>query len=169
MAKCGDTTCTPPTVTLRTLDSPGVWAGVPPRHRADGFPVISYTDWTNRYLRLAKCGDAFCSSVALKTLDSAGNTVQDTSIAIGADGFPVISYSDWTNRYLRLAKCGDASCSPASVTLRTLDSTGAVGEYTSIAIGADGFPVVSYYDYTNGDLKVAKCANVQCLNNWWRR
>jgi hypothetical protein len=61
------------------------------------------------------------------------------------------------------------SLAPRTNTIRTLDSTGGVGEYTSIAIGADGFPVISYYDITNADLKVAKCANAQCLNNWWRR
>ena len=67
----------------------------------------------------------------------------------------------------KVAKCGDAACS--SVTRRTLDATGEVGWFTSIAIGADGFPVISYYDVTNTALKVAKCANAYCLNNWWRR
>ena len=33
---------------------------------------------------------------------------------------------------------------------------------TAIAIGADGLPVVSYYDATNGSLKVAKCVNAEC-------
>ena len=37
----------------------------------------------------------------------------------------------------------------------TVDSTGDVGEYTSIAIGADKLPVISYRDVTNTDLKVA--------------
>jgi len=38
--------------------------------------------------------------------------------------------------------------------INTLDSTGDVGFYTSIAIGNDGFPIISYHDATNGDLKV---------------
>ena len=170
VAKCGDASCTPDSVTLRTLDSIGIvgmYTSI--AIGADGFPVISYTDWANGYLRLAKCGDASCSSVSPRTLDATGNVVQDTSIAIGADGFPVISYRDATNFVLKVAKCGDASCTPASVTLRTLDANGNVGAYTSITIGADGFPVISYYDITNCDLKVAKCANANCLNNWWRK
>ena len=31
---------------------------------------------------------------------------------------------------------------------------------TSITIGADGLGLISYYDVTNGDLKVAHCSNV---------
>ena len=55
-------------------------------------------------------------------------------------------------------------------TINTVDGAGAdVGCDTSITIGMDGFPVISYRDVTNGDLKVAKCANQFCLNNWWRR
>ncbi len=46
--------------------------------------------------------------------------------------------------------------------LTTVDSGGDVGYYTSIAIGVDGFPVVSYWDSTNNDLKVAHCGNALC-------
>jgi hypothetical protein len=48
--------------------------------------------------------------------------------------------------------------------LTTLDSAGDVGSYTSIAIGSDGLAVISYYDSTNGDLKVAHCANAGCTS-----
>jgi len=45
--------------------------------------------------------------------------------------------------------------------IRTLDSVGDVGQYTSIAIGRDGLPVMSYYDYI-GYLKFAKCHDSTC-------
>jgi hypothetical protein len=40
-----------------------------------------------------------------------------------------------------------------------------VGSHTSIAIGTDGFPVISYFsdDGTGADLKVAKCMNPSCF------
>ena len=37
----------------------------------------------------------------------------------------------------------------------TLDSTGVVGEYTSIAVGSSGAAYISYYDNTNNALKYA--------------
>ncbi len=44
----------------------------------------------------------------------------------------------------------------------TLDSVGNVGRDTSIAIGADGLGLISYFDQTNADLKVAHCIDTAC-------
>jgi hypothetical protein len=51
---------------------------------------------------------------------------------------------------------------PAANILTTLDSAGDVGYGTSITIGADGRGLISYGDATNGDLKVAHCADTAC-------
>ncbi len=40
----------------------------------------------------------------------------------------------------------------ASAVNRTLETGGVVGYYTSIAIGDDGNPVISHFDFTNADL-----------------
>ncbi|HSA87925.1 MAG TPA: hypothetical protein VLE46_17245, partial [Nitrospira sp.] len=37
-----------------------------------------------------------------------------------------------------------------------------VGQFTSITIGPDGRGLISYYDVTNGDLRVAHCADMEC-------
>src|SRR6266542_735154 len=39
--------------------------------------------------------------------------------------------------------------------IASLDSTGTVGLYNAITIGTDGLALISYWDATNGDLKVA--------------
>ena len=97
------------------------------------------------------------------TVDSGGNVGSHTSITLGADGLPVISYYDATNGDLKVAKCINAACTGASA-VSTLDSVGNnVGQFTSITLGADGLPVISYYDITNGDLKVAKCTSASCV------
>ncbi len=59
---------------------------------------------------------------------------------------------------------GHDSTVPARPGFRSaaIDITGDVGEYASVAIGVDGLPIVSYYDRTNGDLKVAHCESIDC-------
>ena len=49
-----------------------------------------------------------------------------------------------------------------SSTNTTLDTNGNVGYDTSITIGTNGNPIISYHDISNGDLKVAACTNPIC-------
>ena len=150
----------------RTLDSTGdVGSNTSIAIGIDGFPIISYNDFTNGYLKIVRCLNQSCSSNNTPgILDSAGGVGRDTSIAIGSDGFAIISYYDYTNRDLKVAKCLNQICT-SSTSSRTLDSVDFVGTYTSIAIGADGFPIISYYDSTNRDLKVVKCLNQSCSSS----
>jgi hypothetical protein len=94
-------------------------------------------------------------------VDSSGYVGNATSITTGVDGLGLISYSDITNTDLKVAHCSNASCTAATIT--TLDSAGNLpGVCTSITIGFDGLGVISYYDVTNADLKVAHCSNILC-------
>jgi hypothetical protein len=130
----------------------------------DGLPVISYYDGTLGDLKVAHCGNSACSAANTVTMvdNSASIVGLYTSIAIGFDGFPVISYRDQPGHALKVAHCGNAACT-AGNTLTTVDAPGNdVGLYTSIAIGNDGFPIVSYYDQTATALKVAHCGNASC-------
>jgi hypothetical protein len=88
---------------------------------------------------------------------------------------PVVSYYDFTNGDLKIAKCANATCTNGGVIFAAdtlsnrppspplppagLDN---VGQFTSLALDASGFPIVSYYDATNGDLRVLRCRTTTC-------
>lgn len=123
----------------------------------DGFPVVSYRDGTNGDLKVLHCGNVACTSGNVMTpVDTSADPLgYDTSIAVGADGFPVVSYYDASANDLKMVRCGNAACTSGNEIL-VLDSPGTVGRQTSVALGTDGLPVVSYHDVSNGDLKLAR-------------
>jgi hypothetical protein len=166
VAKCDDAACAPGGETITPVDNAAdVGLSTSIAIGTDGFPVISYYDVSNSALNVAKCDDAACApgGETITQVDNASITGAYTSIAIGTDGFPVISYYDaGTNTALNVAKCNDAACAPGGETITQVDNAATVGQYTSLAIGTDGFPVISYYDLSNSALKVAKCNDVAC-------
>src|SRR5688572_24268581 len=45
----------------------------------------------------------------------------------------------------------------AATSIVTVDSTGSVGEYSSLVLDGSSFPIIAYYDRTNRDLKLVHC------------
>src|SRR5690242_7695565 len=62
------------------------------------------------------------------------------------------------------AEADDTGLERPGFSLVTRDGSGDAGLYTSVAIGADGLGLISYYDATNRDLKVAHCSNQTCTS-----
>ncbi|MHB9036143.1 MAG: Ig-like domain-containing protein, partial [Armatimonadota bacterium] len=120
-------------------------------------PHISYYDLTNTDLKYAywKNGawhiqrvDGFASST-----DKVG---QYSSLALDSSGKPRIAYYDETNKDLLYAE-GSAADNPTwTISSTPVDSTGDVGQYTSLALDSTGKPRISYYDKTNTNLKYAE-------------
>lgn len=166
VAKCANAACTG----LATISAVSAQTGNHGDYTSiaigsDGFPVVSYRDIAADALAVAHCGDAACSSGNTITTvdDPTGSSVgMHTSIVRPADGRPVISYHDFTAQSLKVARCANAACTGAATITTVDDPSNSVGMFTSIAIGADGSPVISYYDATARALKVAKCANAAC-------
>jgi hypothetical protein len=132
---------------------------------AMGFPVVSYRDVGTGDLKVLHCNDPDCAGggESITSPDTASNA-EYTSIALDAVGFPVISYWDSAGSNLKVLHCDDVNCagveSPSSP-----DTAGSVGQHTSLALDAAGFPVVSYHDFDNGNLKVLHCNDANCAGS----
>jgi hypothetical protein len=157
--------------TVDNTDSVGAYTSI--TIGADANPIISYHDETNGHLKVAACTNPTCdhtiSAATLSTVDNTGVVGLHTSITIGADANPIISHYDETNGHLKVAACTNPTCDHtiSAATLSTVDNTGDVGGYTSITIGADANPIISYYDFTNSALKVAKLTPTSWTPNTW--
>jgi aspartate carbamoyltransferase regulatory subunit len=168
IAACNNPTCT--TSTNTTIDSTGV-VGTDSSITigTNGNPIISYHDITNGVLKVAACNNPTCTTSTTTTIDSAGVVGYHISITIGTNGNPIISYYDIINGVLKVAACKNPTCTGTTELERstntTIDSGDAVGGYTSIAIGTNGNPIISYSDSTNGDLKIAACNNPTCTGS----
>ncbi len=160
VAACDNPTCTTATITpLDTTDNTGYFTSI--TIVTDGNPIISFYDETVGDLNVAACDNPTCTAATITPLDTDGRTGEWSSIAIGADGNPIISYHRVDDAWdLDIAVCVDRTCTSATIT--PLDTDGDTGEFTSITIGADGNPVIAYYDVTDGDLSVWACGNPSC-------
>ena len=143
-----------------TAESVGLYTSI--ALDAGGYPHISYYDNTNSDLKYARwtgsAWDGLASPAGPDSVDTAGVVGFDTSIALDAGGYPHISYYDATNGDLKYARwtgsAWDGLASPAGPD--SVDTAGSIGSFTSIALDAGGYPHISYYDITNGDLKYAR-------------
>ena len=165
VAACNNPTCTTSTnSTIDSADAVGLFTSI--TIGTNGNPIISYYDSTNSSLKVAACNNPTCTTSTNSTIDSAGVVGTGSSITIGTSGNPIISYTDDTNGDLKVAACNNPTCTGTTendrATKSTIDSAGIVGSYPSITISTGGNPIISYYDTTHGDLKVAACKNPTC-------
>jgi hypothetical protein len=168
---CVDIGCSTPVVpTIVDGGNVGQYSSIAIGH--DGLPVISYYAAGIDNLRVAKCADVACSTSQISNFtgqgwDNAG-LGKFSSLAIDPLGFPVISsrVEGFGVTALVVVRCGDPTCFVVLGTIKATDvdsvNQHSVGQYSSIAIGSDGLPVVSEYDFTSGDLRVVHCADLAC-------
>lgn len=163
LAICNNPTCS--SYIIRTVDNS---SGLMGHHTSlalttTNIPIISYLDTTNGRLKLAICNNPTCTAPTIRILDTffgAGNT----SLKLAPGNIPIISFYKeelpLNNGKLSLVLCGNPTCS--THTVRTIDSSGDVGDYNSLALTSSGMPIMSYQDITNDDLMLAQCLTPTC-------
>ena len=168
VAHCADVACASSTTTAYdTADNAGFYTSL--TIGADGLGLVSYRDASAGSLKVAHCDNVACTSATLSTVDSSGLEGEYSSIALGVDGLGVISYRDGTgaNKDLKVAHCTNVACT--SSTYVSVDTPGDVGWNTSITVGSDGLPFVSYRDVDGSQVKGLHCPNVFCVPYLRRR
>ena len=164
LVHCNDPNCTGGDDPIETIDNTNAGEFTSLVLDAAGHPVISYHDRTNTALRLVHCNDPNCTGGddPIETVDT-GLVGQYTSLVLDSAGNPVISYYDTSNRALTLVHCNDPNCTGGDDPIEIVD-TDLVGQYayTSLVLDGAGYPVISYYDVSNADLKLAHCDDPNC-------
>ncbi len=158
-ARCVDSACRRP-AQIRVLDATGSTG----RFNAiaigsGGLPVISYVASSTLELRVARCLDAACTNVDLRTLDTAVEQERTSIVVPPADLQPVVAYQ--RSGQLHPIRCANPTCSVAQARI-AVDAAVANSGSPSMAVGGDGLPVIAYRDDTNGLLRFARCTNADC-------
>ena len=78
----------------------------------------------------------------------------DATVAVGATSTPIVSWETQNADFNAGVMTGSS--------IVIVDATGTVGEYTSLALGSDGFARISYMDDSNDDLKFVRCLDADC-------
>ncbi len=162
---CGDPNCTSGNViTNPATDGSGRLSSL--ELDGSGYPVVSYHHGQD-YLEVLHCDDPNCDGdeiANISRLDFVGTEGNEgnTSLRLDSDGYPVVSYYDYDNADLKILHCNDPNCSGGDESITSPDTGGDVGFFSSLALDADGYPVVGYYDGTNADLKLLHCNDPNC-------
>jgi len=99
------------------------------------------------------------------TIDSSTSDIgQYPSIALDSNNGIHISYYDVGNGNLKYGTCSSSCTNANNWTMTTVDQTGDVGQYTSIALDSNNKTYITYHDATNNDLKYT-----DNTSGYWKR
>ena len=62
--------------------------------------------------------------------------------------------------------CNDFNCAGNNEFIVSIDTNGVVGRYSSIFLSSLGSPAISYYNDSDGDLKVLYCGSPNCIDTY---
>lgn len=135
---------------------------------ASNNPILVYSNsGTNRGMNVIVCDDPLCAPSAGRsttTIGSSGKAYYDPKIILDANGYPVIVAFNDSDEILQLFRCTTVDCT--SVIQQNIDTTNLnTGRYFSLALDANGYPIIAYTaSFANG-LKLIHCNDANCAGN----
>jgi trimeric autotransporter adhesin len=137
---------------------------------SDGTQRVTYVDASNDRLKYAACASSctVAGNWQRGVIDQSVDVDSYTSLKVKS-GVRHVVYYDRTNGNLKYASCASDCYLENNWKKVTIDQTGDVGKFASLAIGGNGRLHVSYADATNYGLRYATCL-VSCTSAiYWRR
>lgn len=154
---CSDAACTTATSTFLTASEGDALVPDVARYAFGGLPVVAYFDRVDTTLKAAFCSNAACTAAIHRTIDGSPLRGLWPSLAVDAAGNPVFAYLvNGVGVYL--ATCSSPDCG-SPIAIVPIDVP---GRHLSLALRADGSPVVSHYDEQAQDLRLVLCADATC-------
>jgi hypothetical protein len=132
----------------------------------NGFSITVYRkgDGASAGLYISQCRNAVCDSVYPRCpiRASLGRSPMNPTLSLGIDGNILIAfYAADVEPGLYLVRCDDALCIEQSEPL-FLAAGALVGMYPAMAIGWDGFPLISYVNGVANSIEVVHCLVADC-------
>lgn len=164
----GDAVCTPTGRTLAQLAKDGGVAPAivypKPFGSPTGFPFVGYSNTLISRFEVVRCTDDACTSTTTATNpDSTASTISDVR-GVASGSFVAFAYRATVSgvSQIRLTTCQNGDCTSSTSSL--VENNTQSGTSIGLALGADGFPILSYFSDLN-QLRVAKCSNASCTSS----
>jgi hypothetical protein len=154
---------------IQTVDSTGdtgQWTSI--ALDTSNYPHISYYYATSCELKYAKwTGSSWSIETLTEPFPAGDREGRYTSIALDTNNCPHISYQfymKWEDQFGETENLKYAKWTGSSWSIETVDSEGRAGYCTSIALDANDYPHISYFEMGSSSLKYAKWTNNPTLS-----
>lgn len=169
MAHCADPAC----LLVDNITPISRYSGGPPQGSlaidSSEVGIFIFFEPTGGTIEFGRCTDVRCTTFLSGQLGN-GVTGSQPDLAIGPDGLPLVAYWDQQGEELRLFRCLDSTCSAGADVLIDLPAQPPllVDPHPSLAIGADGLPLIAYHYSPSRDLRLAHCSDRLCSSvTYW--
>jgi hypothetical protein len=129
----------------------------------DTDPFCASVAWIkNRGVTQGCTASAYCPNDPVTRLQMAAflSRLGDSLFPVNC---PAGSIMKWSGSAWACAADGSATAGAGRRGLvDTLHAASGTGQFSAVAIGADGLPLVAYFDQGGGDLRLLRCADVAC-------